>query len=169
VSHASNPSSPQRGDPILKDKSNLGTKKKQEVLRRTCRLLSLMRHGPHWKRRVQQFFYCCVCIRYRGNVSAESLPSNVRGKQTYTQTATWTHKPTLFFNKEIRLKIGHGSQRGPKPRMTVLAKASSKSSARSESQVRDARRNSCSPLLFSDFNQNWNNSTHFSAPHQHQI
>jgi hypothetical protein len=22
----------------------------------------LIRHGPHWKRRVQQFFYCCVCV-----------------------------------------------------------------------------------------------------------
>jgi hypothetical protein len=28
---------------------------KQEVLERTHRLLSLIRHGPHWKRRVQQF------------------------------------------------------------------------------------------------------------------
>jgi hypothetical protein len=43
----------------------------QEVLGRTNRRLSLIRHGPHIKRRVQQFFYCCVCIRYRGNV----LPS----------------------------------------------------------------------------------------------
>jgi hypothetical protein len=32
---------------------------------------SLIRHGPHSKRRVQQFFYCCACIRYRGNVSIE--------------------------------------------------------------------------------------------------
>jgi hypothetical protein len=53
--------------------------KKQEVLGRTNRLVSLIRHGPHWKRRVQQFFYCCVCIRYRGNVSTEPLPSNDRG------------------------------------------------------------------------------------------
>jgi hypothetical protein len=51
---------------------------KQEVLGRTNRLLSLIRHGPHWERRVQQF-YCCVCIRYHGNVSAEPLPSNDRG------------------------------------------------------------------------------------------
>jgi hypothetical protein len=36
---------------------------------RINRLLSL-------KRRVQQFFYCCVCIRYCGNVSTEPLPSN---------------------------------------------------------------------------------------------
>jgi hypothetical protein len=45
---------------------------------RTNRLLSLMRHGRHWKH-VQQFFYCCVCIRYRGKVSNEPLPSNYRG------------------------------------------------------------------------------------------
>jgi hypothetical protein len=51
----------------------------QEVLGRTNRPLSLILHGPHWKRRVQQFFYCCVCIYYRGNVSTELLPSNDRG------------------------------------------------------------------------------------------
>jgi hypothetical protein len=50
----------------------------QEVLWRTNRLLSLIRHGPRWKRRVQQFFYRCMCIRYRGNVYAEPLPSNGR-------------------------------------------------------------------------------------------
>jgi hypothetical protein len=51
----------------------------QEVLGRTNRLLSLIRHGPHWKRLVQQFFYCCVCIRYRGNVPTVPLPSNDKG------------------------------------------------------------------------------------------
>jgi hypothetical protein len=84
---------------------------KQEVLGRTNRLLSLIRHGPHWKRRVQQCFYCCVCIRYIGNVSTEPLPSHDRGIFTeplpsndrgHTQTATWSHKPTLFFqNRKI--------------------------------------------------------------------
>jgi hypothetical protein len=36
----------------------------------------------------------------------EPLPSNDRGDtQTHTQTATWSHKPTLFLqNKESRLK-----------------------------------------------------------------
>jgi hypothetical protein len=52
---------------------------KQEVLGRTNRLLSLIRHGPHRKRHVQQIFYCCVCVCYRGNVSTEPLPSNERG------------------------------------------------------------------------------------------
>jgi hypothetical protein len=47
----------------------------QKVLGRTNRLLSLIRHWPHWKRRVLQFFYC-LCIRYRGYVSTEPLPSN---------------------------------------------------------------------------------------------
>jgi hypothetical protein len=53
--------------------------KQQEVLGSTNRLLSLTRHGPHWKRRVQQFLYCCLGIRYRGNVSTELLPSNDTG------------------------------------------------------------------------------------------
>jgi hypothetical protein len=59
-----------------------GQKKEQEALGRTNRLLSLIRHGPHWKRRVQQFFYCCVCIRYCGNdrgIFTELLPSNDKG------------------------------------------------------------------------------------------
>jgi hypothetical protein len=55
------------------------TKRKQEVLGRTNRLLSLIRHRPHWKQRVQQFFYCCVCILYRCNVSTEPLSINDRG------------------------------------------------------------------------------------------
>jgi hypothetical protein len=54
-------------------------KQKQEVLGRTNRLLSLIRHWPHRKRCVQKFFYCCLCIRYRGNISTEPLPSNDRG------------------------------------------------------------------------------------------
>jgi hypothetical protein len=54
----------------------------QEVLGTTNRLLSLIRHGPHWKRRVHQFFYCCVCILYASNVYTEPLPSNDR---RYTQ------------------------------------------------------------------------------------
>jgi hypothetical protein len=53
--------------------------KTYEVLGRTNRLLSLIRHEPHWKRRVWQFFCFCVCIRYRGNVSTEPLPSSDRG------------------------------------------------------------------------------------------
>jgi hypothetical protein len=43
----------------------------------------LIRQGPHWKRRVQQFFCCWVYICYCGNVSTEPLPSNDRG--TFTE------------------------------------------------------------------------------------
>jgi hypothetical protein len=106
--------------------------RKQEVLGRTNHLLSLIRQGSHWKRRVQQFLYCCVCTRYLGNVSTEPLYSNDRGiftepfpindkgnfteplpsndkggihKYTHTRTATLSHKPNLFLqNKESRLK-----------------------------------------------------------------
>jgi hypothetical protein len=116
-----------------------------KVLRRTHRLLSLIWHGLRWKRRVQQFFYCCMCIRYRGNVSTDPLPSNDRrifteplpstDKETFTeplpsnnrgeytdthaQTATWSHKPTLFFqNKESRLKSGSGLIEVISPRLS---------------------------------------------------
>jgi hypothetical protein len=37
----------------------------------------LIWHGPHRKRRVLQFFCCCVCIRYRGNGFTLLLPSNI--------------------------------------------------------------------------------------------
>jgi hypothetical protein len=30
-----------------------------------------IRHGPHRKRRVQQFFCFCMCIRCRSNVSTD--------------------------------------------------------------------------------------------------
>jgi hypothetical protein len=48
----------------------------QEILVRTNRLPSLIRHGPHRKRRVQQFCYCYLCICCCVNVSTEPLPSN---------------------------------------------------------------------------------------------
>jgi hypothetical protein len=45
--------------------------------------------GPHRKRRVQQFFYCCVCIRCGGNFFfTEPLPSNDRG-YTCRHTDCW--------------------------------------------------------------------------------
>jgi hypothetical protein len=49
-------------DPHMILKSTLMNflKKKQEVLGRTNRLLSLIRHGPRWTERVQYFFYCVV-------------------------------------------------------------------------------------------------------------
>jgi hypothetical protein len=43
-----------------------------------------IRHGPHRKRRVKQFFYCCMCICCRGNIFTEPLPSNERGLHIQT-------------------------------------------------------------------------------------
>jgi hypothetical protein len=37
----------------------------------------LTRHGPHRKRRIQQF-YSCLCIGCRDNVFTEPLPNNDR-------------------------------------------------------------------------------------------
>jgi hypothetical protein len=48
------------------------------------RLLSLIWQGTHRKRRIQQFFYSCVCIRCRGNVFTETLPGNNSGIHIYT-------------------------------------------------------------------------------------
>jgi hypothetical protein len=46
-----------------------------------------IRHGPHRKRRVRQFFYYCVSIRCRGNCFTEPLASNNR--YTYRHTDSW--------------------------------------------------------------------------------
>jgi hypothetical protein len=78
---------------------------KQKVLGRSNRLLSLIRHGPHWKRRVR-FFYCCVCIRYRGNVSTEPLPSNDRGIFTeplLTKDGGGIHRHTQ--QRDLKVKV----------------------------------------------------------------
>jgi hypothetical protein len=39
----------------------------------TCFPLNLQ--GPHKKPRVQQLFYCCMCIYFRGNIFTEPFPS----------------------------------------------------------------------------------------------
>jgi hypothetical protein len=84
---------------------------KQEVLGTTNCLISLIRHGPHWKLRVQKFFYCCICIRYHSHVSTKLLPSNnrgictepllsnYRGVYTHTQIAMWFISLFYFFFK----------------------------------------------------------------------
>jgi hypothetical protein len=97
------------GSPYFHQSIQKDNRNKQEVLGRTDRLLSLIQDWPHWKPCVQQFFYRCVCVRYRGNVSTEQLSSNDKGifteplpsngmgeRHTHTQTATWSPKPTLF-------------------------------------------------------------------------
>jgi hypothetical protein len=52
---------------------------KQKFWKELIAYFCLIRHGPHTKRCVQQFFYFCLCIRSRGNVFTEPLPSNDRG------------------------------------------------------------------------------------------
>jgi hypothetical protein len=67
-----------------------------------------------WKRRVQQFFYCCVCIRYRGNFSTDLLPSNYKRIFTelsrYPATIRDTHtKHRLIggiFNSVVEMSSG---------------------------------------------------------------
>jgi hypothetical protein len=43
----------------------------------------LILHGLHRERRVQWFFYYCMCIRCHSNVNTEPLPSN--GRRIYIQ------------------------------------------------------------------------------------
>jgi hypothetical protein len=38
----------------------------------------MIRNAPN-RKGVQQFFYCCVCIRFHGEVVTKPLPSNDRG------------------------------------------------------------------------------------------
>jgi hypothetical protein len=62
---------------ILNDNKNLSSK--QEVLGRTNGLLSLIRHAPYAKPRLQQIF----CGE---NIFTEPLPSNDRGVRRKTHT-----------------------------------------------------------------------------------
>jgi hypothetical protein len=50
--------------------------------------IPLIKHEPHGKRCVQQLFSFCMCIRCRGNVFTEPLPSNDRG-YTCRHTDWW--------------------------------------------------------------------------------
>jgi hypothetical protein len=45
----------------------------------------LIQHGPHRKRRVQQFFYCCLCIHCHGNIFTEPLFKKIKGYTKDTQ------------------------------------------------------------------------------------
>jgi hypothetical protein len=51
---------------------------KQIVLTELTACITLIRQGPHRKRRIQQFYCCCVYIRCRGEFSTESLPNRCR-------------------------------------------------------------------------------------------
>jgi hypothetical protein len=105
--------------------------KKQWFLGIINRQRFLIRHGPHRKRHVQQFFYCCVCIRCRvrflqgpcletiriytdtlTDVRDLCMPfrwvqhsKSLREGYTDTQTAWSSKKPNCtFLNKESELK-----------------------------------------------------------------
>jgi hypothetical protein len=52
------------------------SKKNKEVLEGTNRLLSLIRHGPYTKGRIQKLFCHYLCIHCRGSICTELLPSN---------------------------------------------------------------------------------------------
>jgi hypothetical protein len=74
-------------------------KKKQEVLGRTNRLLTLIRHGSQRKRRVQQWFYSCVCNHSHCNVFAEPLPSNETGN-IHMDTGSSCHDIHIKYQKD---------------------------------------------------------------------
>jgi hypothetical protein len=82
-----------------RDEGSWVLEEEQEILGRTNGLLSLIRHGPHWKRLVPTILpLFCVCIRCRGKVSTAPLPSNDRGIFTepsrYLATIRDTHTYT---------------------------------------------------------------------------
>jgi 5-methylthioribose kinase len=72
--------------------------KEQEVLGRTIRLLSFDTTRKHRKRRVQEFFYCCLCILCRGNVFTEPLTSNDEGDRN-TDTEKVISQAYYYFFK----------------------------------------------------------------------
>jgi hypothetical protein len=65
---------------------------------------SLIRHGRHRKLRVQNSSYACLCVRCRGNVFTDPLPSKDKGGYTETQTPRRVHNPPFFSEKESRLQ-----------------------------------------------------------------
>jgi hypothetical protein len=77
--------------------------------------IPFIRHGPHRKRRVQQFFYC-VYICCRGNVFTEPLPSSSKGIHTQTDgkdllstPLRWDPDAVIYIPTSI--KVGTGIQK----------------------------------------------------------
>jgi hypothetical protein len=78
----------EQGDPVITPGTGFHFRRLLRLagLRWRCstspnRLLKyLMQHGPHRKRRIQHFLYCCVCIRCCGNVFSGLLLSKSRGR-----------------------------------------------------------------------------------------
>jgi hypothetical protein len=64
----------------------------------------LIRHEPRRTQRLQQFFYCRVCIRCRGEIYTEPLPSNDRG-YTYRQTHERDLGSTLLIRAQLSRHI----------------------------------------------------------------
>lgn len=60
------------------------TLKKNKFLVELISYFSFIGHGPHRKRRVQKWFYCCVCIRCYGEAF---LP--ICCLAVYTERQTW--------------------------------------------------------------------------------
>jgi hypothetical protein len=69
----------------------------------------LIRHGPHRKRRVENFFYSCLCIRCHGNFCTEQLPINDRGIYTQINTSPTSlgskSKPSKKRAEALQLRI----------------------------------------------------------------
>jgi hypothetical protein len=63
-------------------------RKNKELWEERISYFALIRHGPHRKRRVQQFLCSCMCIRCSGNFLTEPLLSN--DKWVHIQT----HSPS---------------------------------------------------------------------------
>jgi hypothetical protein len=89
---------------------------KQEVLGRINCILAF----DTWtaiKRRVQQFFYCCVCIRWCGNVFISPFPSNDRGIHIQTHRGEGFIKYAVEMGSgamiyiQSFIKIGSGIQK----------------------------------------------------------
>jgi hypothetical protein len=71
-------------------------------------LFSLILQGPHWKRRVQQFFYCCLFIGYRGKFSTQPFPSNDTGIFTESSRCLATIRGYTYRHRLMRGIISLG-------------------------------------------------------------
>jgi hypothetical protein len=62
---------------------------------------SLIRHRPHWKRFVQQLFYCCMCIYYSYNF----IFVNVNRNKYPVVRPSWALKPGLTDRLTLTLTL----------------------------------------------------------------
>jgi hypothetical protein len=68
----------------LKHPTRSISESRSHALKQTRSSGKTKRHGPHSKRRIQQFYYCCLCIPGHRNVFTQPLPSN--DKRVHIQT-----------------------------------------------------------------------------------